>query len=295
MIANARTPREDDFDPTKGVRVGEAGNPGPGRVISIDRATSTAASYGDWTPARSAASRSLHSDRATRPASKPELFQLRATTANGTCWPSIRSYLEACDANVVCAQEHRLAAVDAISGAEAWCRRNGWQSVWAAAKPSDQDGEASGGTAIFARTGLGLVDANGRLESTHRRVAGTIDVPNGRRTLIVSAYFRCSIGLKGENAELMASIGSCVDLFGGPALVGADFQVPPEVLEASRAAATLLAGGKIVAPVAPRGTCSNGGPNEGRTIDYFIATPDFASCVQEVTVDYNSGWHRIDR
>jgi hypothetical protein len=125
---------------------------------------------------------------------------------------------------------------------------------WSLAKLSDGGGEASGGVAILVREGIGIKGAEELISPTHRVVGAKVNVPGGRQILVVSAYFRCSIGMTKDNLDLMATIGAGFDDWRGEAALGADFNAPPEEVAALGGAA--LSQMQIIAPTAPRGTCA---------------------------------------
>jgi hypothetical protein len=52
--------------------------------------------------------------------------------------------------------------------------------------PSDCGGSGSGGTAVLVRDHLGLACANNLLSPSSRRCAGKVELPGGRRILVMS-------------------------------------------------------------------------------------------------------------
>ena len=127
---------------------------------------------------------------------------------------------------------------------------------------SDCGGEASGGTAVLARAGhLGLTTAEEHLEQSLRALAAKLDFPGGRRTLVIAAYLRCTIGLKDDNLDLLDSFGAAARSWAGPFVVGADFNADPQAAIASGIEHSMKA--KVVAPDAPPGHLQDldGGPH----------------------------------
>jgi endonuclease/exonuclease/phosphatase (EEP) superfamily protein YafD len=194
-------------------------------------------------------------------------------------------YLRRSNADVVLGQEHRLASAAKIAAASRWCKNNGWKSIWAPAIASTKGGEASGGTVIFARSHLGLAKAEDVLELSERAIAAKLDYPGGRRLLLVSIYCKCSIGLKGENVELLGKIGQAVESWGGPAILGGDFNMLPSTLQQAGYDKKLK--GKVIATTSPIGTCD--GILGARTIDYFVATGGMEEAIESVSIVHNAG------
>ncbi len=134
------------------LRVGEATNPGHGRLLNwVATCAASAVSYA--APGRTGF-HGVHSpgfDAQDAPPKEP--FTLRIITANTTGWRPLQRMLCRTDANVVFAQEHRLRPDD-IPAASAWARKHGWKTVWAPAKEGSGGG-ASAGTVVCARSFYG--------------------------------------------------------------------------------------------------------------------------------------------
>ena len=130
---------------------------------------------------------------------------------------------------------------------------------------SNEDGEPSGGVAILVRAKhMGLAEAPELLDPSHRAVAAKLDFPGGRRTLLISTYFRHTIGIKDDNLTLLDAIGAATKLWSGPSIVGGDFNTTPAALAASGVEISMRT--KIVAPAHPMGTCRK--PTSNRVIDF---------------------------
>jgi hypothetical protein len=115
-----------------------------------------------------------------------DTFQLKVSTANGTTWESVKAYVHNSKMEVICVQEHKITTQQGLDAASDWCRRNGWKSRWSMANPSDCGGSGSGGTAVLVRDHLGLACANNLLSPSSRRCAGKVELPGGRRILVMS-------------------------------------------------------------------------------------------------------------
>ena len=86
---------------------------------------------------------------------------------------------------------------------------------------------------MLARAGhLGLTDAEEHLEQSHRAVAAKLEFPGGRRTLVI-AFFRCTIGIKDDNIDLLDSFGAAARSWAGPFVVWAGFNTDPQAVAAS--------------------------------------------------------------
>ena len=88
--------------------------------------------------------------------------------------------------------------------------------------------------------------------------------------------------MRKDNLELLEVCGSALDRWVGPALVGADFNAIPQEVNATRVGS--LAGARIRAPDAPRGTCTSS--KKGRVIDFFLLSPDLAGVTDKISVEY---------
>ena len=268
-----------------GVRVGEEGVPGPSIQLSLQKLIESSSGKADRS-GRSCKLGRINASRkeADKTAVKEDIFRMSATTANTTCWNSAKKFLEKEKAGVVLIQEHRMCTEEKIAEADQWCRKHGWQAVWSKARESVAGGEASGGTAVLAREYLGLVDAHELVTPTERVCAGKVDVPGGRKWLVISGYFRTKVGMKKDNLELLEKCGSALDLWKGPGLLGADFNATPQEVNATNVGR--LAGARVRAPTAKRGTCTTS--KKGRIIDFFILSPELAGATEEISVNYVS-------
>ena len=233
-------------DPWKGVRVGEAKKPAP-LVLDPDKARL-------WD----------YGKRSKEKEEQAEVDALSVVTANGTCWNSLKLWIEECEAHVLCLQEHKLTK-DQIAEASQWALKRGWKSVWGAAVTSDETGKPSGGVAILVRKELGVSRADIYLQKSHRKVAALVDFPGGKRVLVTAAYFKSGEGFKETNAELMRDLGLAASRWRGQFLIGADFNMTPTQLAATGAASRMQ--GTIVAT--KEGTCRN--PVGSRTIDSSLS------------------------
>ena len=318
-----RSKRRNRQMPYAAIRIGEASNPGP-EFVTVRQLAQAAKLTRIVNKTIEESCRRNTAGSHGKADNKQDTYGLSVATANTTCWKSARKYLsKRAKAEVICLQEHKLCTKEELAEASQWCARNGWKSIWSPASPSSDGGEASGGTAIVARDHLGLTDAHSLLEPSDKACAAKLDFPGGRRTLVVSAYLKCSVGLNQENLRTLNAIGSAVTSWKGSAIVGGDFNNLPEDVAASGIAAAM--GTVVVAPIAPRGTCASSLKKEdkpkadsdqlqadlpregvveehpddnhgngnlargGRIIDFFLVSKDMSQCIKQISVDYNSG------
>ena len=92
--------------------------------------------------------------------------------------------------------------------------------------------------------------------------------------LLVLLYLHTSVGLNDTNASILHTVFSMVANFPGQALIGGDFQMTPQ--ELCGCPWINFLGLKFLVPNNVQATCSVG---EGRMIDFFVATPQFAPFV----------------
>ena len=213
-------------------------------------------------------------------------FALSIEAINGSCWRTLQDQIKRAHSEALLLQEHRLACPKKLAAATRWCLNNGWKAVFSPAVESTEGGEPSGGVAILVRASLmGLAEAPEILEPTHRAIAAKVDFPGGRRTLLISTYFRHTIGLKDDNLTLLEQIGAATSLWAGPSIVGGDFNTTPATLAASGVDISMRA--KIFAPAHPMGTCRK--PTSNRVIDFFLVSNDIADGVESVETVELSG------
>jgi len=145
---------------------------------------------------------------------KKEEFALRFMTVNVTSWGSAKELLLKTSANIVFLQEHKLVTDDEVATASSWANNNGWFSIWSRAQDGENSNNASGGTAVLAREGVGIREVTVETDQKHRVVAAVIEAPETPEFVGASAYFDDKLkGMKGSNASLLGSIRNClVDL-----------------------------------------------------------------------------------
>ncbi len=214
-------------------------------------------------------------------------FQLEIETVNATAWRSAVRRLERSSAQVVLVQETRVLRRD-VPKMSAQARRRGWQTLWTPAVPGKR-GKASGGVAICARLPVALsAPPRGPVEVVQgRAVAGMIEAPGCRPTVVYSAYLRDGVGANEENLGYLARIGAHSGLQpeGVQKLVGADFNLSPQALDETDFPARV--DGTIVSPGNGATTCRTS--KSASLIDYFVMSKGMAKGVESVSVVERSG------
>ncbi len=220
---NGSTPGSSNLWWTKCARVGEAANPGPTSATLVAEGllrkvySSARAALEYPRPGENSLSRTVTPGYGANrdPGADGGAMTLTIETVNATGWRALQRRLLTSSSHVVLAQETWLTQ-DALPAASAWALRNGWQSIWAAAVPGPQGG-ASGGAAVFVRTGLGLRYPPGM---THvwwpgRVVAAMVDAPGHRPLLVISCYLIHGIGPSEGNLQILADMGQRLKAIGG--------------------------------------------------------------------------------
>ena len=175
-------------------------------------------------------------------------------------------------------QEHKLADPFDIEVASAWALSIGYKSVWQPAVRFES-GKASAGVAIFVVSGLGVRPACEKeaADSEGRLVFAMVNMP-GFDLLVASAYLHDSVGLSEANVVELARIGLCLREAGTHFVVGADWNMQPEVL--SEVGYEQKLGGQFFG-VESADTCrkSTGGFSN---LDFFAVSLGLADTVEEV-------------
>ena len=247
---------------TRGARVGEAKNPGP--------------NCGELTKRSS-----KHRPRGQKP-KQVDLVLFNTSGERQLCdaldhYRSTREAPGQVQVAALVAQEHHLRG-DSWADMQHKARRAGWTAHGAPAVLCAQKSSAGVCIAVRSKFGSGKpsslpVDASpggslGRLACTW------IDGVVRGGLLVISMYLWHSEGLSRRNMELLCAAGDVIIKHGGPWLIGADFNMPPEELsQASRWLAKI--GGVIKAPNVP--TCRS--LNGGRVIDFVVVDKRIAGAV----------------
>ena len=216
------------------VRVGEASNPGPRAVCDNYALTGHgAARYPKpLRPGFRNVRCSGFEGGVEAEAPMDDLFQLKVATVNATAWTSAWRYLERTEAQVVLVQETKVLGAD-VPKESAKAMRRGWQTIWTGAKEGKK-GRPSGGAVICVKQPVCLsAPPRGPSEVVAARVvAGMIQAPGCRPTMVYAGYLKDGIGAKAENLQYLASMGAHKQLQpqGTQAIFGADFHFWAEAI-----------------------------------------------------------------
>ncbi|CAK0858886.1 unnamed protein product [Prorocentrum cordatum] len=134
------------------------------------------------------------------------------------------------------------------------CSPTGWKSRIVPAAPGIGLG-TSGGVGIFVRDFLGCHDVSAKVGPTlvpHRAASAIVQIPGGVSILVVSAYLRDSEGLSESNMGILCKLRAELSSLLGPFILGADFQMEPDVLASCDLVSVLSA--NLVVPES-KGTC----------------------------------------
>eukprot|EP00974_Lingulodinium_polyedra_P022714 2194523-Lingulodinium_polyedra.AAC.1 len=94
---------------------------------------------------------------------------------------------------------------------------------------------------------------------------------------VIAAYFTDGVGLAGPNLAKARSIAAFVATLGGPWLVLADYNMPPQYLEDTGLLRMIQ--GEVILPDNTEFTCTAG---NGNMLDYVVASPMAARYVRRV-------------
>ena len=271
-----------------GLRVGEASHPGPaaeidnaaeGRVeIRLDELVPAPAIGASHTMGAGMQSQRRRRGRQRR---RNEWI---VETANVTCEASGRNRLCKSPADVVCVQEHKKVGSE-LAEAQRLSYSCGWKVAYDAALVTEAGGR-SGGTGVAVRSWVGVHDAadiptDVEWPPAHRFSLRWVQAVLRQGILIGSVYLQTGTGLCGANLGILDQIGQVLRAFGRPFVLGGDWQVDREVLEASGWLGAV--GGVVVAPPANVFTCVTS--KSASAIDYFVVAVPLAPLVRAVWVD----------
>ncbi len=230
-----------------------------------------------------------HADAVAGPGRRQheEEFALAVETVNSTGWGPMQRRLMGTTAHVVLGQETWVLP-SLLAQASSWCRRNGWESIFAPAV-TGPGGGASGGVAIFARGGLGLrhPHVGSHILEEGRAVVGFVEPPGHRPILAASIYLRDGKGVKEANKATLAAVGRCAEAHGPDCLVlcGGDYQCGPDSVESSGFPRQVR--GRILAASTARGTYRTRAV--ASTLDFFVASSELALAVDSVGLVEGTG------
>ena len=157
-------------------------------------------------------------------------------TCNTTTYQGLQRWLgdEKCDPDMCMLQELHPRGEDQVAQLQQWAGREGYKTHIAPSLPGVGTGTRAG-VGIFARAHLGLTAHHACPSSVAMAghlVTGHFTAMGGVGITLLSAYFQPGIALGFENAELMRRIAYPVAAASAEWIVCADFNNPPDSLQA---------------------------------------------------------------
>ena len=202
-------------------------------------------------------------------------------TVNPNSLKGIHKYMGASSALVIMAQESRVADSDAIEAGERAAARLGWNLAITPAQVTIAGG-VSAGVAIATRTHVGMSRRNLSFipePYRHRITCTHVGALCRGGTHFVSIYPWHSEGLSSRNLDLMHYAAQVVKGLVGPWIMGADWNLSPQVLKES--GWLELVRGTIVQPNGP--TCGH------NTYDFFVVSEGLASSIIGAAIVQDAG------
>ena len=173
------------------------------------------------------------------------------------------------EADIWMGQEHRVICEQQLARMEARAKAAGYKATLCPALPTSA-GSTSAGVGIGGRSCIGMGNAEPRFGSViphvlwpGHLVCAHFDAVLKGGLLCFSPYLVHGLGLHGVNLEILRAIGIAACNWGGPFLVGGDFNLEPGELISSGWLG--LIGAQVVAPSC--NTCTIGA---GSCIDFFL-------------------------
>ena len=140
------------------------------------------------------------------------------------------------DADILLGQEAKIFQDQKLKAAEVEARRDRWSPVSTAAH-STSGSMGSGGNVVMARRGTGIhpVDHVGIGHAVeHRLTLAWVDSILRGGVHCLSVYLRHSEGMSDANLAILEQAGIALRSLGGPWIAAGDWNLPPDVLAASR-------------------------------------------------------------
>lgn len=160
-----------------------------------------------------------------------------------------------------------------------WAAEHGWKAMVAPCAVLDSK-RRSGGVAIFARNwcGLGPVATGETVVCEARAMVCQCSIPGLAQFAAASVYLHDGEGASQRNISILEKIGCRVAELNLPFVIGADFNMDPNLLDCTMFADKLRA--TICAYDGSLGTYTH--PNGVSNIDYFVASSAMAAVVHSV-------------
>ena len=211
---------------------------------------------------------------------------LYVATYNGNCWNTIKGFVLQIDAHIACAQEHKLYG-NAIVEATLWAKKHGWLSFWESCQVTSHGGR-SAGVCILVRSHLQawIPDSAPLVAYKHRAIGVVVSAGGLGQLLVCSCYFHTSPYAKTKatvhNWHMLGKLISYIHEVNLPALVGADWNMEPHVVDAT--GLTVQAQVELLHSAGSMGTCINTHGAGPSNIDFFMCTKGLSDVIDEITI-----------
>ena len=208
--------------------------------------------------------------------------QLKVTTFNANSWTTAKAFLRMTGANLVFIQEHKITS-SGIPEAQLWAKNSGWTSFWAPARATLAGG-TSGGVAIFVRQHMqAWIPENNISIFMEARGLGVMVSAGGLGTfLAISCYFHTNnvakVKATAANLQMLAALGQLIGTSSVPAVIGADWNMEPEVLKSTGFLDTFQL--KLAHEPSSLGSCISSGGRNVSNIDYFALSKTLSDVLE---------------
>ena len=226
-------------------------------------------------------------DHRNNPKKMKTIPKFNAVTFNGNSWSTCKSFLSYTTANIVFIQEHKLLG-EGLAAGKLWAMGQGWTGFFCPALATHAGGR-SGGVAILVRNYIQawvpeeLCDSNGQWWPG-RGQAVVVAAGGTGPVLCVSAYFYTNSTAKSKmhqpNMGMLAAIGRLIADIRMYILIGADWQMSPEVLRK----VTFLRDFELTirAENSGLGSCVASNGSSVSCIDFFVLSYPLADVIEDV-------------
>ncbi len=217
----------------------------------------------------------------TRPRREQERVDDEVTfaTTNATCHNSLKRELEHGETFRKCQyillQEHGLSGEQRTQG-EAWAVKQGLDAIIDSAY--FKEARNGGGTGILADINRGVrrsVSPTGELDGRFTIGIGQMD-----GEFIAGSWYGISGGTAAKQLPLLIKMAELLKAIGLPFVIGGDWQIPPEQLEATGIPRALNA--TIIAPTGATNLHSK------KCMDYFMVSWPLAQEGHQISIDYGA-------
>ena len=204
-------------------------------------------------------------------------------TFNANAWRTFeKAAVGRSKADFLFGQETKVFTADACRRAQRQARKLGWNPTLSLAHQTAEH-SASGGGAILARAGIGIVPVDKLIPDAlrHRLHLSKADaiVKGGLHTL--NTYLISGEGLSVGNLDILQAAAVCLKALKGPWVAAGDWNITPAMLTSTQW--LKMVGGVIIAPELP--TCN------ANVYDFFVVHKSLAHAVVGIQRLHDGGCH----